>query len=443
MGCYGTPGVQTPNLDELAREGIAFDCHYDTTAICMASRVNIMTGLYEYRHGCNFDTGNLLREHWDRSYPRLLAAAGYQTAFAGKFGFTVCEEPGAKGILPEEDFDRWGGGPGQTSYQTSKNKSMRGYAAQYPHSTLSYGAFATDFIQDASQSDAPFCLSISFKAPHHPVEPDPQFDEVYAGAKFVKPSNYGRENGEHFSLQSRQGRQFERFHSWKYSNDYNQVMAKYYQQIYAIDFAVGMIRDALKEAGESENTVIIYTSDNGFLCGSHGYGSKVLPYEEASRVPLIIFDPREAGGLRSKALTGNVDMGPTILDFAGVAIPAGVDGKSLVPVLKQPEANVHDALPLMNVWGPKAVHSLAVVTNSAKLIYWPYSEEECTATIEMYDLGSDRLELEDVSKSEDHATLLAEMQTHYRQLLEHWSATGVPYHGYPGFAEKFTADFLK
>ena len=88
------------------------------------------------------------------------------------------------------------------------------------------------------------------------------------------------------------GRQYERFGSWNYDKDYDGVMAKYHQQIYAIDVAVGMIRDALNEQGVADNTVIIYTSDNGFLCGSHGYGSKVLPYEEASRVPLLMFDPR-------------------------------------------------------------------------------------------------------------------------------------------------------
>ena len=124
MGCYGTPDVQTPNMDNLARDGVIFDCHYDTTAICMASRANIMTGMYEYKTGCNFEHGALLSEHWHRSYPMLLRAEGYQTAFAGKFGFEVTEQPGSKGILPADGFDRWGGGPGQTNYQTKRNTSM-------------------------------------------------------------------------------------------------------------------------------------------------------------------------------------------------------------------------------------------------------------------------------------------------------------------------------
>ena len=89
LGCYGTPGVKTHHLDQLAREGVVFDRHYDSTAICMASRATVMTGLYEYHTACNFDSGPLLQKHWDQSYPMLMRKARYLTAFAGKFGFLV------------------------------------------------------------------------------------------------------------------------------------------------------------------------------------------------------------------------------------------------------------------------------------------------------------------------------------------------------------------
>ena len=436
MGCYGTPGAKTPNLDNLARDGVIFDRHYDTTAICMASRVNIMTGLYEYRAGCNFDSGNLLREKWEASYPMLLRENGYSTAFAGKFGFVVTDQPDEKGILPEDDFDKWGGGPGQTSYDTAKNKSMAEYAKEYPHSTLSYGAFGRDFVKESAQGDKPFCLSISFKAPHHPVQPDPKFDHVYQGAKFTKPANYGREMGEHFSLQSRQGRQYDRFHSWNYSDQYDKTMALYYQQIYAIDVAVGMIRQALMDNGVSDNTVIIYTSDNGFLCGSHGYGSKVLPYEEASRVPLIIYDPRHSSSgkqLRCDALTGNVDMGPTILSMAGVASPIETDGQDLSVLLDDPKAEVHSYLPLINVWGPKSVHSFAIVTNKAKFVYWPYAEGDFEATTEVYDMQNDALELHNLQGKSEYAELVEEAEATYKAALKDWQDKAVAFHGYQRF----------
>ena len=440
MGCYGTPNVQTPNLDRLAEAGIVFDNHYDTTAICMASRASILTGKLEYRHGCNFEHGHLLQEHWNKTYPVLLRESGYLTAFAGKIGLEVCAEPDGKGRLPESDFDRWGAGPGQTHYATNKNPSIAHYASEFPHSTLAYGAFGRDFIRDAARTGRPFCLSISFKAPHRPDTPDPRFDDVYAGKAFTKPENFGREHGEHFSEQSRQGRQYERFTSWKYDREYDRVMVRYYQQIYGIDVAVGMIREALAKHGVAENTVIIYTSDNGFLCGSHGYGSKVLPYEESSKVPLIIFDPRHENsgkGLRSNALTTNVDFAPTILELANVAIPDDLDGRSLLPLYDDPGAAIHNSCPLTNVWGPEAVHSLAVVTKDWKYVFWPYAEGRFVPVEELYCTENDPLELTDLAGDPACSQMLARMRGTYDETVEQWKRQAVPYHRYREFGTMF------
>jgi arylsulfatase A-like enzyme len=435
MGCYGNSDAKTPHLDQLAREGMLFDNHYDTTAICMASRVNVMTGMYEYKSGCNFEHGPLLRTHWNKTYPMLLRQAGYTTAFAGKFGFVIAEEAKGKGTLPDSDFDRWGGGPGQTTYATAKNASMAHYAEDYPHATRSYGAFSRDFIQDASKEDSPFCLSISFKASHRPDTPDPIYDHVYADKQFKKPLNYGREFGEHFSKQSQQGRQYDRFESWDYDKDYDGVMRRYHQQIYAVDVAVSMIRQALNDAGVADNTVIIFTSDNGFLCGSHGYGSKVLPYEESTRVPLIIFDPRHPNSgkqLRSDALTANIDFAPTILNLAGLPIPSNMDGKSLMPIYEKPTAQIHDTIQLINVWGPRATHSLAVVSNDLKYIYWPNAEEGFEPTEELFHTSKDPLELKNVIGQSDYTTQLNNMRQSYDNAIRHWQNEAVPYHNYQG-----------
>jgi arylsulfatase A-like enzyme len=317
---------------------------------------------------------------------------------------------------------------------------MAAYAEGYPHSSRSYGAFGADFVAEAAKTKKPFCLSISFKAPHMPATPDPLDDGVYKGRTFTKPKNYGRENGTHFSKQSRQGRQFERFHSWHYSDKYDQVMATYHQQVHAVDVAIGMIRAALAEHGVAGNTVVIFTSDNGFLCGSHGYGSKVLPYEEASRVPLIVFDPRHSNSgkqLRSGALTGNVDIAPTILELAGVSAPEGMDGQSLLPLYGNPEAKTHDSLPLINVWGPKEVHSLAVVTKDAKYIYWPWAAEGFEATEELFHTGQDPHEMTDLASSDGHASVLREMRAIYDGYVARWKKGAVPYHGYQPFGVMF------
>jgi arylsulfatase A-like enzyme len=443
VGCYGNDEVLTPNIDSLADQGLRFLNHYDTTAICMASRASIVTGKYEYKTGCNFEHGELDRSIWQKSYPMLLREAGYRTAIAGKIGFEVSEEPGGKGSLPEDDFDAWGAGPGQTTYDTAKNKSMAKYAKEYPHSTLSYGAFGRDFIEQAARDKVPFCLSISFKAPHMPATPDPRFDDVYKGKTFTKPANYGREAGEHFSLQSQQGRQYERFYSWNYADKYDQVMATYYQQIYGVDVAVGMILDALKEYGVSENTVVIFTSDNGFLNGSHGYGSKVLPYEEASRVPLLIFDPRNKHRGKKQtveALTGNIDFAPTIMELAGVKVPNSVDGKSLVSLLDDPKGSVHEYLTLINVWGPAQAQSLSVVTRDEKYIYWPWAAKGFEPTSELYLTKEDPLELVNQINNPEQASKLRKMQALYTKALDHWNAEAVDYNNYQPYGKIFDPD---
>ena len=435
VGCYGNTEVFTPNMDEIGEKGIIFGNHYNTTSICMASRATVFTGMYEYKTGTNFDHGNMKPEVWQKSYPVLLREAGYLTAFAGKFGFEV----DGKGLCAD-DFDIWGGGPGQTEYATHKNESMAKYAKDYPHSTLSYGAFGQDVIKEAVKQDKPFCLSISFKAPHRPVRPDPKFDDVYAGKTFTKPANFGRAAGEHMSEQSKQGRQYTRFHEWKYSTDYDAVMAKYYQLVYGIDVAVGMILDELEQQGIADNTVIIYTSDNGYICGSHGYGSKVLPMEESSRAPLMIYDPRSKNAgkkLYCEALTGNIDFAPTILEWAGVPVPENMDGKSLVPLLKNPKKDIREQMAFLNVWGVVPTQSLTCLTKNWKYTYWWYGDDKMKPTEELYNLVNDPFEMENLANDPGAIKMLNTMRAKYDAELEKWKQQAVDYNNYQQYATLF------
>ena len=372
---------------------------------------------------------------WEKSYPILLREAGYFSAFAGKFGFVV----DGKGIC-KDDFDLWGGGPSQTNYKTATNPSMAAYAKKYPHSTLSYGAFGQDAIRAAKKAKKPLLLSISFKAPHRPVSPDPKFKHVYAGKKFTKPANYGRAAGAHLSEQSKQGRQYKRFEEWDYDKDYDVVMAKYYQQVYAIDVAVGMIREELEAQGIADNTVIIYTSDNGFICGSHGYGSKVLPMEESSRVPLIILDPRSSTAgkqLRSSALTGNIDFAPTILELAKLPVPENLDGVSLLPLLQKPESAIREQMAFINVFPPLATSSLTVLTKELKYTYWWFSNDKMKPTEELFDLKADPLEMTNLAHVDAATSKLETMRNRYDSELESWKQKAVSYNDYQRFGILF------
>ena len=436
IGCYGNPEVITPNMDKLGRDGVIFDRHYNTTSVCMASRANVMTGMYEYKAAANFSHGDMKPEVWAKSYPVLLREAGYLTAFAGKFGFKV----DGYGYDCSEFFDVWGGAPEQSSYVTARNKSMAKYAKEYPHSTLSYGAFGQDVIKSAVEQDKPFCLSISFKAPHKPATPDPRFDDVYAGKTFTKPANFGREAGEHMSPQSKMGRQYLRFTEWNYDTDYDGVMAKYYQLVYGIDVALGMIRKELEVQSVADNTVIIYTSDNGYICGAHGYASKVLPMEESARAPLLIFDPRSPSAgkkLRSPALTGNIDFAPTILELAGLPVPSNMDGVSLLPLLKDPIVDVREQMAFMKWLGNGPSSSLTVLTKEMKYTYWWYGDSEMKPMEEMYHLTKDPQEMTNLANSPEAGPLLQTMHKHYDAELEKWKQEAVSYNNYQQYGTLF------
>ena len=445
---FGNPDVKTPNLDILASRGVAFKRHYNTTAICMASRANVMTGQYEYKTGCNFDHGSLGTKQWSTSYPILLKKAGYRVGFAGKFGFSISDNNegwGEEGEVAKHDFDFWGGSPGQTSYVTAENASMAKYAKEYPHSSRSYGAATIDFMNESVKEGQPFCMSVYFKAPHRPVEPDPMFDDVYENTVFRKLPNYGREAGKHLAKQSRMGRQYPRFVEWGYDTDesYQKALRKYNQLIYGVDYSIGMVLEELKKLNIDDNTIIIFSSDNGYFNGSHGLGSKVLPYEEGARVPLIIVNPlakKQNSGAQTTSLSGNVDITATILDAAGIEIPSIYDGKSLMPVVENPNTQIRTSLPIVQVWGSKATHCLTVMDDQYKYVYWYYEDDanEIYPTEELFDIVNDPYELVNIAKMSEHKAVLDKMRKLYDLQLNDWKEEGVKYNGYEEYGSLFS-----
>jgi len=439
-GFNGNDIIKTPNLDNLANNGIVFDNYYNTTAICMASRAQIMTGMLEYKTGCNFMHGSLDSEKFKKSYPILLKEAGYKVSFAGKFGFPVTPEI-SENInhdsytkLPVDAFDEWRGGRGQSFYQTNKNEYIKEYAEDYPHSSRAYGAWASDYIRSHKESDTPFCMSISFKAPHNPQTPDPFFNDIYNGVIFPKPVNYGPESAQHLPEQARNGRQYMRlFKQYKFDEEnFQESMRKYYQLIYGVDYAVGMIMDALKESGLDKNTIVIYTSDNGYFAGAHGLAGKVLPYEEAAKAPFIYFDPRHKNmgkQLRTKSLVGNIDVAPTILAAANVEIPQNMDGKNIEQLIDNPKNKIRDFLPVMNLWGTAPTQVLSIQTEDFKYIYWPYEGHNMTATEEVYNKVKDPIEMKNIANSISPKQL-EKLRGYYDTEFNYLKNNGVEYNDY-------------
>jgi len=425
-GCYGNDQVVTPNMDNLAKEGVLFENHYNTTAICMASRACIFTGMYEYKAGCNFEHGPLRPAKFAKSYPVLLREQGYYTGFAGKFGFAVSDGHDTKHnsweTLPVDQFDNWAGGLGQTGYKTSKNPYMAKYVEKYPHSTRAYAAWAEDFIVEAKETDKPFCMSISFKAPHMPFSPDQYFDYVYKDKTYKKPENYGVEGAEHLAPQAKTGRQYKDYTFWRDSEEsYQKAIREYNQLIHGVDYALGMIRKTLEEQGLVDNTIIIFTSDNGYSCGAHNFGGKVLAYEEASKSPLIIFDPRKPNkerGIVRKKLTANIDLAPTILNYAGVTAPDNMDGEDLNLLIEKPKKFKRETVALTNMWGNDEIQSMGVVTQDWKYIFWQYEDDQMKPTEELFNIENDHLEMSNVVNDEKYKKQLKKMRSLYDVQLE-------------------------
>jgi arylsulfatase A-like enzyme len=426
LGCMGNDEIQTPNIDKLGAKGVIFTHFYNTTSICMASRAQMMTGMYEFKTGCNFTHGALTSKKFQKSYPLLLKKAGYKIGFTGKFGFAVKEEGAESDTyktnedMPMDEFDWWKGWPGQGYYQTIKNEFMVEYADRYPHVSEALGASSVDFIKEFSNQKEPFCLSVSFKAPHNPVSPDKKYEHIYKGKTFRKPPNYGEKGAEHLPKQAKLGRQYQRLGKHWDEERYDYQMARYYQLIYGVDVAVGMIMDELEKQGVADNTLIIYTTDNGYSTGAHGFGGKVLPYEEASRGPLIIYAPgyhSENKQWRNHALTGNIDMAPTILEYAGLSIPDNMDGESLVPLLSKKDAKVKEHQAIIQAWGESPTHSLSIVTDKYKYLYWFYGDG-MQPKEELYDLQADRYEMKNLASECSMKYKLQEMQEIYDTYVE-------------------------
>jgi arylsulfatase A-like enzyme len=424
MGCAGNKQMKTPNLDRLAAKGMVFERYYNTAAICMASRATIMTGMFEYKTGCNFMHGPLEKEKFEKSYPVLLRQAGYKTGFAGKWGFRVVS--GNKDVAWHEYFDSWGGfeGSGQGKYETAKNPSLAKYAQEYPHVSKALGAFGRDFVREYANKDNPFCLSISFKAPHNPRTPDPEYDDLYKDVVFSKPNNWGPKGSMHLPAQAKSGRQYRQRGQWYPDDNYQKNISLYYRLIFGMDVAVGMILDELERQGVVDNTVVIYTSDNGYFCGSHNFQGKVLPYEESALAPMIVYDPRSANmgkGQRVHSITANIDIAPTLLSLAGAAVPKNMDGKNILGMLDRPGSKVRESLPLIQAWPhTESCQALSVVSDNHKYIYWFYGDETSEPAEELYNLNDDKLEMVNLAADPESLPVLEKMRRLYDGHLKHW-----------------------
>ncbi|MFP6671828.1 MAG: sulfatase-like hydrolase/transferase, partial [Pirellulaceae bacterium] len=330
LGCAGHPFLKTPTMDRLAANGARFSNMFVTTSICAASRATILTGMYERTHRFTFGTPPIRTELVDTSYPALLRKAGYQTGFIGKFGVQI----NAAGRQQMFDY-----------YQPiGRNPYLKKQAdGSLRHESELAGDRATEFIQ-ANRADQPFCLSVSFNASHAedrdqrpgighypwPKAVDGLYEDIDIPApRLSDPEIFAAHP--RFIKDSMNRQRF--FWRWDTPEKYRTNLRAYYRMITGIDGVINRVLGVLEKQGLAENTVIIFSGDNGYYEAQRGFAGKWSHYEESLRVPLIIYDPRAGAAKLGKVhqpMALNLDIPATILEYAGVDVPLSYQGRSLV-----------------------------------------------------------------------------------------------------------------
>jgi arylsulfatase A-like enzyme len=331
LGCAGHPIIKTPVIDSLAAGGVRFRNAFVTTSICAASRASILTGLFERTHRYTFGTPPLSAANMAKSYPALLRAAGYRTGFIGKYGVRTEGEP------ESAMFDYFKSHGGNPYFKQQPDGSLR-------HETEVAGDRAIDFLE-GNPEGRPFCLSISFNASHAadwdlenhfpwPKAVDGMYEDVEIPApRLSDPAIF--ENHPEFLKTSMNRKRY--FWRWDTPEKFQKNMRAYFRMLSGIDRVIGRIRRELEQRGLADNTVIVYTADNGYYMGDRGFAGKWTHYEQSLRVPLIVYDPRLSKAKQRAVrdeMALNIDVPPTILQLAGVEIPTHYQGSSLTPLLQ-------------------------------------------------------------------------------------------------------------
>lgn len=354
LGCYGRPEFKTKNIDQLSAEGVTFDNAHYAVAICTPSRATVMTGRYFASHEAGFTypyNKPIPAEEFADSYHAVFKRAGYRSGFVGKYGVPV--SGGGR-----EHFDFFAQ---RDNYTLPKNDEVMDHiyrADRDPKKrTVQKGDAMIHFL-DTQPKGQPFVLSISFDAVKNDKDDDMYGPdtEVFAQQEMTVPENWVTVNENLPAVVKENARGF-----WLHKNNtstpelYQTLARRFATQGLTVDHQVGRLMEKLKEMGVLENTIVIYTSDNGRFHGSHGLFDKALLYEEATKAPLIIWDgrkPKEERGFRVDELVSTADYAPTMLNLAGLEVPASMQGVSVKGLLDQsvPEGEWRDAVFMENLF---------------------------------------------------------------------------------------------
>jgi len=451
MSCYGSKINKTPNLDRIANEGMRFDNCFCTNSICTPSRAAILTGTYNHTNGVT--TLDTPMDNRLQTFPKLLQAAGYQTAVYGKWhlGEGVMHVP--------TGFDDWAVLPGQGYYfnptfifpteNGCEKRTVQGYATDV------ITDMTLDFIKNRDE-EKPFCVLYHHKAPHRPWYSDEKHAAMFLNEDVPEPDNL-------FDDYCNRARAAEaaamRVGVDMYISDmkcelpddmdemerrrwgYQRYIKDYLRVIQSVDDNVGRVLDYLKEAGLEEDTLVIYTSDQGFFLGDHGWYDKRFMYEESLRMPFILRYPREVKPESvNDDIVLNVDFAPLFLDLAGIPIPSDMQGRSFRSILQGSTPPDWREAMYYRYWMNKTDHNVSahygIRTHKYKLIYYYYDGcgqvgsngplcagkrqvtliEGLEPEWELFDLEKDPREMNNVVNDPAYAGVFREMRDELHRL---------------------------
>jgi arylsulfatase A-like enzyme len=406
LGSAGNPIVKTPHLDALAKEGVRFTRNCVTTSICGISRATLFTGQWMSRHGNR--AFNAFSTPWEETYPGLLRENGYWVGHVGKWH---------TGKFPAERFDF---GRAYSGVHWMKNED-----GTKIHVTRKNDNDALEFLS-ARPKDKPFCLKVSFFATHaedhNPKQflPQPESMELYKDITIPIPKTATAAAWKKLPAFFDAKNEGRNRWTWRFDEPekYQEMMKNYYRLATEVDAVCGKVIAELKRQGIYDNTLVIFTTDNGYYHGEHGLADKWYPHQESIRVPLIIRDPRMPAAKRGSTndeFTLNADLAPTILATAGITAPATMQGRDIAPLYlaegvddwrteflyEHPTLRDKDFIPA----------SEALVRKDWKYFFWPEEGIE-----QLFHITEDPFEENDLAADPSQKDRLAEMRARFNEL---------------------------
>lgn len=399
LSSTGNIYAQTPHLDKLAVGGIRFDRAFTTCAVCMPSRASFMTGKQPHNAGAPTILHMPFTFHRsETTFTERLHEAGYATSHFGKWHL-------GDGDQPQPGYDHWAG-----FYSTGNffnpMLTINGKVSYHTGFTdFIVADMAADHIHKVAQGDQPFFLYLGLKAPHVDFGYPEKYESMFDGVEIVRPASFDEDyetSGKPTFMKN-----FIGVKEWKggipHFGSWENYVKSYYRSSQSIDESVGKILTALEEAGVTDDTLVIYSSDHGYALGEHGLTEKHFAYEGTMRIPMLVRLPCriKAGQVREELIT-NLDVAPTILDVAGLGIPEDIEGKSLRPFFD--DASVEG-------WREDVLYFLenqhqALRTERYKLITYPGKDLQA----ELYDLKIDPSEMTNLIANAKYAAVLEDME---------------------------------